>query len=129
MFLKKSVNTHLLQMIESDNAFETFKGLVDMAPDKSAILRAIIGEVPNLSTHDMQEYVVKHQSIHSRLMKADPQGATEASIQPAHLTRLLDGLSTDQQLNIKYIMSSWNDRSRATAKDVFKVELSHVIMG
>lgn len=28
MFLKKSVNTHLLQMIESNNAYETYKELV-----------------------------------------------------------------------------------------------------
>lgn len=56
-------------------------------------------------------------------MKADPNGTVEASTHSAHMTRLLDGLATDQQLNMNYLIATWDDRINATAKDVIKFDL------
>lgn len=39
------------------------------------------------------------------------------------MSRLLGGLSDDQQMTMNYLMSCWEDRSNASAKDVFKVGL------
>lgn len=66
-------------MIEGSTTYDTFKDLVDMAPDKSSIIRATLFEVPLLCIIDMEEYVLEHQGIHRSMMKADPQAKTEAS--------------------------------------------------
>ena len=123
LFLKKSVTSSLLQMVEDKSAYITHKELVDMAPNKSSIMRAILAEATDVSTHDIKAYVVQHQESHSRLMKADPVGTEEASAHAAHLNRLLDGLSLEQKLAMNYLFSTWEDRTKATAKDVFKVGL------
>lgn len=60
MFLKKSVSTNLLQMIESSNTYETYTELVDMPPDKSSIVRSVLAEIPNFAAHNMQAYVFEH---------------------------------------------------------------------
>lgn len=39
------------------------------------------------------------------------------------MTRLLYGLATDHQLDMNYFITTWYDRSKATATDVFKVGL------
>lgn len=39
------------------------------------------------------------------------------------MTRLLDGLTDDQQLAVNYLRSTWEDRSKYSAKDVFKERL------
>lgn len=56
-------------------------------------------------------------------MKADPQGTTEASTHVAHMFRLLEELSEYQQLTMSYLMSCWDDRSKAAGKNLFQVEL------
>lgn len=106
MFSKKRVNVNLLQMVDGNTAYDTYKVLVDMAPTKSSIMRAILAEVPLVCSIDMEAYVLEHQGIHSRLMKPDPQGTTEASTRPAQMTRLLDGLSPEQQLIMNFLMFS-----------------------
>ena len=126
LFLKKSVDPNLLQMVEDKSAYITYKALSDMAPDKSFIMRTILSEASEVSTHDMKSYVIEQQSIHSCLMKSDPMGSAEASTHSAHMNRLLDGLNTDQKLAMNYLLSTWEDRSTATAKDVFKVGLKLV---
>lgn len=113
LFMKKSVNSILLQMIEDKSAYITFKELVYMAPEKSFIMRAILAEATDVSTNDKKLYVEEHhQTIHSRLLKADTMGSAEASMHPAHLNRLLDGLSVDQKLAMNYIFSTWEDCSQ-----------------
>lgn len=69
-------------------------------------MRAIIGEVPLVCTIYMGAYVLEHQDIYSRLVKAEPQGITEASTHPAHMTRLLGQLPSEQQLTMDYFMLS-----------------------
>ena len=59
-------------MVEDKSACITYKELVDMAPEKCSIMRAILAEATDVSTNDIKAYVVQHQEIHSRLMKADP---------------------------------------------------------
>lgn len=46
MFLNKSVKDNLLQTIEGVTAYDTYKELVDIAPDKSCIVRTFLAEVP-----------------------------------------------------------------------------------
>lgn len=129
MFLKKSVKdncleqVNLLKMIEGATANDTNKDLVDMAPEKSSIMISILAGVPIVSTVEMETYVLEHQDIYSRLMKADRQEMTEASTHHANMTRLLDCLSQEQQLTMNYQMSSWEDRSKASAEEEFKVGL------
>lgn len=96
-----------------------------MAPQKSSIVRAILDEVPAISSHNMESCVISHQKIHSRLMKADTHASTEASTYAAHMNRLLDGLSTEQQRTINYLMSTWEDRRKASVKEMFRVWLKH----
>lgn len=100
-------------MIESRHAFETYKELVDMAPDMISIVISILGEVLNVSTINMEEYVKSHQSLYSRLMKTDPQGTTEASTHHAHMKRLFESLSAEQQIKMHLLMSTWEYRSKA----------------
>lgn len=38
------------------------------------------------------------------------------------MSRLL-GLSEEKKVTMNYLMSTWNDRGKNTAKDVFKVRL------
>lgn len=104
MLLKKSVNVNLLQIIEETAAHETYKDLVEMAPDRNAIIRSILAEVPLVCAADIEAYVVEHQRIHSRLMKADPKGTTEDSTHQAHMTKLLDGLSNNQTSSVNYLV-------------------------
>lgn len=106
LFLNKTVKDNLLQMIEGDTAFDTYKELFKMAPDKSNIIRSLLAKVLIVGSIDVQEYVLEHQDIHSSLMKANPQGTTEASTHLAHMTRLLDDLSQDQQLTMNYLLFS-----------------------
>lgn len=56
-------------------------------------------------------------------MTADSQGSTEASKHPPHMTRMLDDLSDDQKIIMNYLTSFWDDRGKASAKDVFKLVL------
>lgn len=56
-------------------------------------------------------------------MKADPMSSAKASTHPAHMDRLLDGITVDQKLSMNYLCSTWEYRSKATSKDVFKVGL------
>lgn len=123
MVLKKIVKDNILQMIEGSSAFETYKDLVYMAPDKSSIMRKILAEVLPVCTIYLEAYVMEHQDIHTRLMKADPQIPTEESTHHAHMTRLLNDLRSEQQINMTYIMSCREDRSKESEKDVFKVGL------
>lgn len=123
LFLKKSVNRSLFQMIEDKIAYTTYNELVDMAPYQSSIMRAILAEATGVSTHDITSYVIEHQDIHSRLMRADPMRSTEASTHAAHMNRLLVGLSAEQKLSVNSLFSTWEDRSKATAKDVLKIGL------
>lgn len=80
-----------------------------MAPNKISIMRTILAEVPLVCKIDMESYAIENKYVHSRLMKADPQGTTEAYTNYAHMTRLLDGLSDDQHVNMNYLLSSWED--------------------
>lgn len=94
-----------------------------MAPDKHCIIRVIIAEVPLLISLDMEAYVLKHQDIHIRLMKAGTKGTSETLTHPAHMSMLLKGLSEEQELTMNYRMSSWDGRSKVFAINVFKVGL------
>lgn len=63
-------------------------------------MRSALAEVPLVCTIDIEGHVLEHQKIHSRLIKADPQGTEEASTHHAHITRLLDVLSSiDNELS------------------------------
>lgn len=50
----------------------------------------------------MEAYVLEHQDIHRRLMKADPQGKTEASTHHANMTKFaiwaIGGTAADDEL-------------------------------
>lgn len=61
--------------------------------------------------------------FYSQLIKSDPQGTTEATTHNAHINRLLDGLAAEKQLALNYLMTTWEDYSKTSAKDVFKVRL------
>lgn len=126
MFLKKSVDSNLQQMIEGKTAYETYRDLAIMDLDKSSIVRAILTEVPLLSTHYMQAYVISQQSIRSGLMRADPQASEDASTHKAHMDRLLDGLASEQKLTMNYLISTREERRKETAIDVFKVGLKFI---
>lgn len=76
MFLRKSVDMNLQQMIEGATAYETYKDIVDMALGRDTVMRTILAEVPLVCTKDIRAYVIEHQSIHNGLLKADPQGNT-----------------------------------------------------
>lgn len=105
MFFKQSVKDNLWQLIEETTAFETYKDLVDMASDKISMMRAILAEVPYVCTIGMEAYVLEHQNIHSKLMKADPKRTTEASKHLLHMTRLIKGLAPEQQLNTSLFLA------------------------
>lgn len=83
-----------------------------MEPDKDTIMPTILAEVLDVYSIEIESYILAHQRIHSRLMKADPQGTTEASIHPAHMSRLSYGLSDDQKITMNYLMSCWEYRSK-----------------
>lgn len=86
MFLNKSVNRSLLQnVIEGTSACGIYKDLVEMAPDENAIMRAILANVPLVSTIDMEAYMLEHQYIHSQIMKADPQGKNRKRLRIQHI--------------------------------------------
>lgn len=126
ILLNKSVESNLLHMVEGKVAYETYEELVDMAPNKSSIVWAILAEAPAVITPDMQAYVLAHQSIHSKLMKADPQAKSEASTHAPHMNRLLDGITPEQRLTRNYQFSTWENCTKSTAKYVFKVGLKLV---
>lgn len=102
--MKKSVDKQLRHMIEGSTAYDTYKDLMDMAPDKNTIM-TILAELQSVCSIYIKEYILQHQSIQSRRMKADPQGITEASTHPAHMTRMLDGQTDDKQITMNYLMS------------------------
>lgn len=112
--------------MEDKCAYTTYKELVIMAPENGSIMRGILAEAIKVGTHDMKSYVVEHQKIHSRLMKADPMENAEASTYAAHMNRLLDGLASKQKLAMNYLFYTWKDRSKASAKNVYKVGLKLV---
>lgn len=121
--LEKNFDTHLLKMIEGTSAFETYKDIVDKAPEKNIIMRTILTEVPLVCSIDIEAYILSHQSIHSGLMNLNP------NVQPklhhlSYMTRLLDGLSDCQRLTMQYLKSCWDDRSKATLKMFLKLVLS-----
>lgn len=94
-----------------------------MAPDKNCIIQCILTKKSLVSTSDVEAHVLEHQDIHSRLRKSDRKGTSESSNHQAHMCRLLDGLSDEQQITMNYLMSAWNDRSKASAINVFKMGL------
>lgn len=97
LFLKRCIEPSLLQMVEGKSAYETYKELTGMAPDINAIQRAILEELKDLNSADVESYVLDYQYIHSMLIKADAQSTTEASTKKAHMSRLLDGLDITQK--------------------------------
>lgn len=44
-----------------------------MASDKISIMRVILTKVPLIRSVDIEAYILDHQSIHSRIMKTDPE--------------------------------------------------------
>lgn len=110
-------------MIKGATAFDTCKDLLKMASEKNSIIREILAEVLLVGHLDKKTYVLEHQGSCSRPMKAEYKRVSEASTYSEHMCRLLDGLSDDQQLNMNYLMSFWDVRSKAFAINVFKVGL------
>lgn len=97
-----------------------------MAPDKSTIMRSILTEAADVITNDIKAYVTEHQEITSRHMKANSMDTAETSTHAAHLKRFLGGLSAEQKLSMKYLLSLWEDHSKASAKYVLKMGLKLV---
>lgn len=121
MFMKKSVDKNLLQVIEGTTANDSYRNLVEMAPEKNTTMRKKIVEALEVCSVEMESYVLEHQSTNSLLMKAYSQETTKATTHPAHMSRLLDDLSDYQQTTMSYLMSFWEDRGKASAKNVLKV--------
>lgn len=60
MSRKKSIDKHILQIVEEATAYHTYKDLVDMAPDKSTIMRKILAEVPSVCSIDIKTYTLQY---------------------------------------------------------------------
>lgn len=86
MFTKKTVDKHLLHIIEVASSYENYKDLVKTAPEKNIIMKTVLAEAPEKCSVEIESYILSHQSIHSRLMKANHQGTSEASAHPAHMS-------------------------------------------
>lgn len=90
-------------MIEGAIAYDAYKYLVELVSAKNKIMRAILAKAPEGCSINIEAYILAHQSIHRKL-KAGPQGKTEASIYPAHMSMLLDGLSDYQLFTMNYLL-------------------------
>lgn len=71
----------------------------------------------------MQAYVLSQQEIHSSLIQANSHATEDESTHKAHMDKHFDGLTAYKNLTMKHLMSTWEDRSKETKIDVFKVGL------
>lgn len=122
LLMKKTISPDLLPYVEHSTAAGTFAAVIKLAPNKDLVKRRILAEAHTLTcSNDITTYILAHQKAHGRLLTLDPEQADPESHPSSHLSRLLDGLSTNLRSTNSYLLSKWSDRSGATKADVFKV--------
>lgn len=113
--MQKTVDANLLPFVyNTKSAVVTYGTLLIFFPNADKLVCHFTQEARATSLDDVEEYLSKHQTMKSKIIKADPLRKNREISQNAYICRLLGGI--DNHTGLSYLMTQRRDRFLATGK-------------